>query len=161
MFMHMSLTKALKRLECDQKEVDDHFIKVITGMEEIEMQMKQLKMVLYMKFGNTVNVMTDSNVILHGMVKGLTGHLYRLTPQSPKGHLKARIKTAVDITDRNTKCAKAHSTKTVLNWKSVTRPGIEPRTFWTYTRCSTIELSGLWFTRIDVSIHSHPMGQIT
>ena len=30
----------------------------------------------------------------------------------------------------------AAATNTVLKYRKVTRPGIEPKTFWTYTRCS-------------------------
>ncbi|KAF5346715.1 hypothetical protein D9756_010423 [Leucocoprinus leucothites] len=55
-FLHMPLPKALKRLERDQKDVDERFSKAAGEVEEIETQMKGLKVVLYAKFGKAINL---------------------------------------------------------------------------------------------------------
>ncbi|KAJ3563544.1 hypothetical protein NP233_g8876 [Leucocoprinus birnbaumii] len=55
-FLHMPLPKALKRLERDQKDVEAQFSKVAGEVEEIETQMKNLKVLLYAKFGKAINL---------------------------------------------------------------------------------------------------------
>lgn len=55
-FLHLPLPKALKRLERDQKDVDERFIKVAGEVEDIETKMKELKVVLYAKFGKAINL---------------------------------------------------------------------------------------------------------
>lgn len=55
-FLHMPLPRALKRLERDQAEVDERFIKTAGEVEEIESKMKELKVVLYAKFGKAINL---------------------------------------------------------------------------------------------------------
>lgn len=52
----MPLPKALKRLERDQKDVEDRFGNIAEEVEEIEGQMKALKVVLYAKFGKAINL---------------------------------------------------------------------------------------------------------
>jgi prefoldin subunit 4 len=52
----MPLPQAIKRIERDQKGVDDRFGKVAGEVEEIESQMRALKVVLYAKFGKAINL---------------------------------------------------------------------------------------------------------
>ncbi|KAF9449652.1 Prefoldin, subunit 4 [Macrolepiota fuliginosa MF-IS2] len=55
-FLHMSQPKALKRLERDQRDVDERFTKTAEEVNEIENQMKELKVLLYAKFGKAINL---------------------------------------------------------------------------------------------------------
>ncbi|KXN82880.1 Prefoldin subunit 4 [Leucoagaricus sp. SymC.cos] len=55
-FLQIPLPKALKRLERDQKEVDERFSMVAGEVEAIETQMKALKVQLYAKFGKAINL---------------------------------------------------------------------------------------------------------
>ncbi|KAL9708635.1 hypothetical protein Ac2012v2_008183 [Leucoagaricus gongylophorus] len=55
-FVRMPLPQALKRLECDQKEVEKHFSKAAGEVEEIETQLGVLKSTLYRKFGKAINL---------------------------------------------------------------------------------------------------------
>lgn len=55
-FLHMPHLQALKRLERDQQEADQQFMRVADQVEEIESQMKALKVVLYAKFGKAINL---------------------------------------------------------------------------------------------------------
>lgn len=55
-FLHMPHTRALKRLERDQQEADQQFMQIAGQVEEIESQMKALKVVLYAKFGKAINL---------------------------------------------------------------------------------------------------------
>lgn len=55
-FLHMPHSQALKRLERDQQEADQQFTRVEDQVEEIESQMKALKVVLYAKFGKAINL---------------------------------------------------------------------------------------------------------
>jgi prefoldin subunit 4 len=52
----MPHSQALKRLERDQQEADQQFTRVEDQVEEIESQMKALKVVLYAKFGKAINL---------------------------------------------------------------------------------------------------------
>ncbi|XP_006457262.1 hypothetical protein AGABI2DRAFT_196055 [Agaricus bisporus var. bisporus H97] len=55
-FLHIPHTRALKRLERDQQEADQQFMQIAGQVEEIESQMKALKVVLYAKFGKAINL---------------------------------------------------------------------------------------------------------
>jgi prefoldin subunit 4 len=52
----MPLPKALKRLERDQTAVAERFNHIAGEVEDIEGQMKNLKVVLYAKFGKAINL---------------------------------------------------------------------------------------------------------
>ena len=54
--MHMPLARALKRLEADSASIDTEITKVKDGVEECENGMKELKLVLYAKFGSAINL---------------------------------------------------------------------------------------------------------
>lgn len=55
-FLHLPLPKALRRLERDQEEVSERFTRVAGEVEEIETKMKELKVLLYAKFGKAINL---------------------------------------------------------------------------------------------------------
>ncbi|KAF9050347.1 Prefoldin subunit-domain-containing protein [Panaeolus papilionaceus] len=55
-FLHMSQPRALKRLEKDQAEIDSRVAELATQADDCETQMKQLKVVLYAKFGTAINL---------------------------------------------------------------------------------------------------------
>lgn len=55
-FIHMRQPSALKRLEKDQASVDAR-VSVLAGQaDECETQMKELKVLLYSKFGKAINL---------------------------------------------------------------------------------------------------------
>ncbi|TRM70120.1 Prefoldin subunit-domain-containing protein [Schizophyllum amplum] len=55
-FLHLPLTRAQKRLERDQADVDKSLADVGSTVEDCERQMKELKVVLYAKFGKAINL---------------------------------------------------------------------------------------------------------
>lgn len=55
-FVHISLTKAQKLLETDQETKEQEIRKLKDGMDDCETQMKDLKVVLYAKFGKAINL---------------------------------------------------------------------------------------------------------
>ncbi|PPR03545.1 hypothetical protein CVT24_007034 [Panaeolus cyanescens] len=55
-FLHMSQPRALKRLEKDQAEIDARVADLASQADDCETQMKQLKVVLYAKFGSAINL---------------------------------------------------------------------------------------------------------
>jgi prefoldin subunit 4 len=46
----------MKRLEKEQSEIDEHISKLTENAEECEKGMKELKVVLYAKFGGAINL---------------------------------------------------------------------------------------------------------
>jgi prefoldin subunit 4 len=46
----------MKRLEKDQASVDAKVVELATQADDIEAEMKQLKVVLYAKFGKAINL---------------------------------------------------------------------------------------------------------
>ncbi|KAL0072307.1 hypothetical protein AAF712_000069 [Marasmius tenuissimus] len=55
-FLHMTHTKALKRLEKDQSDIDSRVSTLSGQADECEKEMKSLKVTLYAKFGNAINL---------------------------------------------------------------------------------------------------------
>jgi prefoldin subunit 4 len=55
-YLHMPQARAMKRLEKDQSNIDDQISKLTSSLEECEKGMKQLKVVLYAKFGGAINL---------------------------------------------------------------------------------------------------------
>ncbi|KAF9264172.1 Prefoldin, subunit 4 [Marasmius fiardii PR-910] len=55
-FLHMSQPKALKHLEQDQSDIDSRLSSLSDQADECEKEMKQLKVTLYAKFGNAINL---------------------------------------------------------------------------------------------------------
>ncbi|KAK7473148.1 hypothetical protein VKT23_001249 [Stygiomarasmius scandens] len=55
-FLHLPLPKALKRLKKDQTEIDSQVSSLASSAEEIEKEMKLLKVTLYGKFGSSINL---------------------------------------------------------------------------------------------------------
>ncbi|THH05348.1 hypothetical protein EW145_g4862 [Phellinidium pouzarii] len=55
-FIHMPLSRALKRLEHDAAAIDTEIAKLSDGVDECESGMKELKLVLYAKFGSAINL---------------------------------------------------------------------------------------------------------
>jgi len=55
-FLHMPQPRALKRLEKDQAVVDAKVAELAAQADDCETQMKQLKLVLYAKFGKAINL---------------------------------------------------------------------------------------------------------
>jgi len=55
-FLHMPQLRALKRLEQDQALVDQKVGALALQADECEVQMKDLKVVLYAKFGKAINL---------------------------------------------------------------------------------------------------------
>ncbi|KAJ3512939.1 hypothetical protein NLJ89_g3236 [Agrocybe chaxingu] len=55
-FLHMPHSRALKRLEKDQASVDARVAELAAQADDCESQMKQLKVVLYAKFGKAINL---------------------------------------------------------------------------------------------------------
>ncbi|KAF8149468.1 Prefoldin beta-like protein [Crassisporium funariophilum] len=55
-FLHMRQSLALKRLERDQASIDTRVAALATQADECETQMKELKVVLYAKFGKAINL---------------------------------------------------------------------------------------------------------
>ena len=55
-FVHLPLSRAQKRLERDLDNVDKEMSKVNDNIEECDKEMKELKLVLYAKFGSAINL---------------------------------------------------------------------------------------------------------
>ncbi|KAJ7594521.1 Prefoldin subunit 4 [Mycena floridula] len=55
-FIHMPHPEAMERLENDQAEIDAEVSKLAGSAEECEKEMKDLKVVLYAKFGRAINL---------------------------------------------------------------------------------------------------------
>ncbi|KAJ3859336.1 Prefoldin subunit 4 [Lentinula novae-zelandiae] len=55
-YVHMSLPRALKRLEKDQTDLDVRLTKLSESAQQCETDMKQLKVALYAKFGSAINL---------------------------------------------------------------------------------------------------------
>ena len=55
-FLHMPQSRALKRLERDQTSIDGKVAALALQADECEVQMKDLKVVLYAKFGKAINL---------------------------------------------------------------------------------------------------------
>ena len=55
-FLHMPQSRALKRLERDQTSIDGKVATLALQADECEVQMKDLKVVLYAKFGKAINL---------------------------------------------------------------------------------------------------------
>jgi prefoldin subunit 4 len=55
-FLHMPQSRALKRLEQDQALIDGKVATLGLQADECEVQMKDLKVVLYAKFGKAINL---------------------------------------------------------------------------------------------------------
>ncbi|KAF8893547.1 Prefoldin subunit-domain-containing protein [Infundibulicybe gibba] len=55
-FLHMPLPRALARLEKDQEAADARISSLAGAAEECEKEMKELKTVLYAKFGRAINL---------------------------------------------------------------------------------------------------------
>ncbi|EIW83451.1 Prefoldin subunit 4 [Coniophora puteana RWD-64-598 SS2] len=55
-FLHLRQPKALKRLEQDQDSLNKEFEKLSSSAEACEKEMKELKVVLYAKFGRSINL---------------------------------------------------------------------------------------------------------
>lgn len=52
----MPLQRALKRLARDAAALDVEIAKIVDGVEECDKSMKELKLVLYAKFGSAINL---------------------------------------------------------------------------------------------------------
>lgn len=52
----MPLPRALKRLERDQADIDVRVAKLAARSYDCEVKMKELKVVLYAKFGRAINL---------------------------------------------------------------------------------------------------------
>ncbi|KAI0929981.1 hypothetical protein AcV5_006806 [Taiwanofungus camphoratus] len=55
-FLHMPHSQAMKRLERDQAGLDNELSKAKRRAEECENSMKELKVILYAKFGRAINL---------------------------------------------------------------------------------------------------------
>ncbi|KAI9571796.1 Prefoldin subunit-domain-containing protein [Boletus coccyginus] len=55
-FLHLSQTRALERLEKDQADITAQLSDLSTTAEECERGMKELKVMLYAKFGRAINL---------------------------------------------------------------------------------------------------------
>jgi prefoldin subunit 4 len=55
-FLHLSHANAMKRLESDQAGVDALLSELSITTEECEKEMKELKVLLYGKFGRSINL---------------------------------------------------------------------------------------------------------
>jgi len=55
-FLHLPLPRALKRLEKDQADITTQLSDLSTTAEQCEKGMKELKVVLYAKFGRAINL---------------------------------------------------------------------------------------------------------
>lgn len=55
-FVHMPLARALKRMEADSAALEAEMAKADDGVEECEKGMKELKLILYAKFGSAINL---------------------------------------------------------------------------------------------------------
>ena len=55
-FLHMPLSRAQKRLERDQQDIDSRLVSIVESAEYCETEMKELKVALYTKFGKAINL---------------------------------------------------------------------------------------------------------
>ncbi|KAJ7077269.1 Prefoldin subunit 4 [Mycena belliarum] len=55
-FLHMPLSRALKRLEKDQADIDAQVSSISDSVDKCEQEMKGLKVTLYAKFGRAINL---------------------------------------------------------------------------------------------------------
>lgn len=55
-FLHMPLPRALKRLERDQAGIASQVSSLSDSADQCEKEMKELKIVLYAKFGRAINL---------------------------------------------------------------------------------------------------------
>ncbi|ESK81958.1 subunit of the heterohexameric cochaperone prefoldin complex [Moniliophthora roreri MCA 2997] len=55
-FLHLPHSKALKRLENDQKDVEARLGQHLSQADACEKEMRELKVVLYAKFGSSINL---------------------------------------------------------------------------------------------------------
>ncbi|EKM54701.1 uncharacterized protein PHACADRAFT_96557, partial [Phanerochaete carnosa HHB-10118-sp] len=55
-FVHLRHSQAMKRLEKDQSDLSSQFESLREKAEECEKEMKELKVVLYAKFGRAINL---------------------------------------------------------------------------------------------------------
>ncbi|KAL1760540.1 Prefoldin subunit-domain-containing protein [Schizophyllum commune] len=55
-FLHLPLPRAQKRLARDQADVEKRLAAAADSVDECERQMKELKVVLYAKFGKAINL---------------------------------------------------------------------------------------------------------
>ncbi|EEB96571.1 hypothetical protein MPER_04275 [Moniliophthora perniciosa FA553] len=55
-FVHLLTQRALKRLESDQKEVEARLEQHLSQVDACEKEMRELRVVLYAKFGNSINL---------------------------------------------------------------------------------------------------------
>lgn len=55
-FLHLSHARAMKRLEKDQHRLTDELSKLNERVEDSEKTMKELKVILYAKFGRAINL---------------------------------------------------------------------------------------------------------
>ena len=54
--MHLPHARAMKRLEADLAAIEDQITKNTNAAEECDKDMKELKVVLYAKFGSAINL---------------------------------------------------------------------------------------------------------
>lgn len=52
----MPLSRAQKRLERDQQDIDSRLVSIVESAEYCETEMKELKVALYTKFGKAINL---------------------------------------------------------------------------------------------------------
>ena len=55
-FIHLPHSRALKRLEKDKTDLDEELSQVSSKVEGCEKEMKELKVILYAKFGKAINL---------------------------------------------------------------------------------------------------------
>lgn len=55
-FVHIPQPRALKRLEKEQKDLDSELEKLAGVVAQCEKEMKELKVLLYAKFGKAINL---------------------------------------------------------------------------------------------------------
>jgi len=55
-FLHIPHSRALKRLERDQAQLDKELENLASSSEDIDKEMKELKLTLYAKFGRAINL---------------------------------------------------------------------------------------------------------
>ncbi|KAH9985343.1 Prefoldin subunit-domain-containing protein [Russula vinacea] len=55
-FIHLPHHRAMKRLESDQAQVDGEIAKLTDVVDQCERDMKALKVTLYARFGNAINL---------------------------------------------------------------------------------------------------------
>ncbi|KAK7053170.1 hypothetical protein VNI00_003789 [Paramarasmius palmivorus] len=55
-FLHLPHAKALKRLESDQNDIQSRLEQLLSQADSCEKEMRELKVVLYAKFGSSINL---------------------------------------------------------------------------------------------------------